>query len=133
MILSFSIENWMSFRDRAEFSMVASLERQHGERLPSLMKYRTRLLPVAAVYGGNASGKTNLCKALNFVRSLVVHGTQPEGLIPVEPFRLDSNSAGRPSRFSLEILVEGSIYEFSLAVDEESVLEESLTKILASS
>ena len=66
MIVSFSIENWMSFRNRATLSMVASRERQHGERVTRLPKYQMRLLPAAAVYGGNASGKTNLFKALAF-------------------------------------------------------------------
>jgi AAA15 family ATPase/GTPase len=68
MLISFSLENWMSFRDRVTFSMVASKERQHGERLPKIEKYQMRLLPIAAIYGGNASGKTNFFKALKFAK-----------------------------------------------------------------
>ena len=89
MIISFSVENWMSFRDRTTFSMVASRERQHGERVPKLGKYQTRVLPIAAIYGGNASGKTNFFKALSFAKTLVVEGTRPDSLIPIETFRLD--------------------------------------------
>lgn len=59
MLVSFSLENWMSFRDEVTFSMVASRERQHGHRVPRLQKYKTKILPIAAIYGGNASGKTN--------------------------------------------------------------------------
>ena len=62
MIISFSVENWMSFRDRTTFSMITSRERQHGERIPKLSKYRTRVLPIVAIYGGNASGKTNFLR-----------------------------------------------------------------------
>ena len=62
----------MSFKNEANFSMVATKERQHGERVPRIDKYQTRILPVAAIYGGNASGKTNFFKALNFAKSLVV-------------------------------------------------------------
>ena len=90
MIVSFSLENWMSFRNHLVFSMVASRERQHGDRVPKLDKYQTRVLPIAAIYGGNASGKTNFFKALNFAKALVVKGTRPDSLIPVEPFRLDA-------------------------------------------
>lgn len=133
MIVNFSVENWMSFRDPVSFSMLASKERQHGDRLPRVKKYQMRLLPISAIYGGNASGKTNFFKALNFVRILVVKGTQPEGLIPVEPFRLDPTFAQKPSRFSFELLIDETIYEFSFAVTRHEIVEERLVEILSSS
>ena len=133
MILSFSIENWMSFRDSVSFSMVASRERQHGERVPKVPKYQTRILPVAAIYGGNASGKTNFFKALSFVKGLVVRGTGPDSLIPVEPYRLDSESLEKPSRFKLELLIDEIIYEFSFAVTRKAVTQEKLVQITSTS
>jgi len=133
MIISFSLENWMSFRDLATFSMTASRERQHGERVPKLGKFQTRVLPIAAIYGGNASGKTNLFKALNFARNLVLKGTQPEAVIPVEPFRLDGKEGNRPSRFRFELLIDEIIYEFSFSVTFKEVLEERLVKVTSTS
>ncbi len=133
MLISFSVENWMSFRDPVSFSMVASRERQHGERLPKLPKYRMRVLPVAAIYGGNASGKTNFFKALSFVKSFVVRGSQPDSLVPVDPFRLNTDSEKVPSRFSLELLIDEDIYEFSFAVSRNSVVEEKLVLIKSTS
>ncbi|MFZ4099955.1 MAG: AAA family ATPase [Chlamydiia bacterium] len=133
MIVSFSVENWMSFRDQATFSMVASRERQHGERIPSVGKYQMRVLPIAAIYGGNASGKTNLFKALSFAKTLVVKGTQPDSLIPVEAFRLGAEGAEQPSRFAFELLIDDVIYEFSFAVTRKVVLEEKLVLITSTS
>lgn len=133
MIISFSIENWMSFRDRVSFLMTASRERQHGERVPKLGKYKTRILPIAAIYGGNASGKTNFFKALNFAKLLVVWGTRPDSLIPVEPFRLDGKGAEYPSRFAFELLIDETIYEFSFGVTRKAILEEKLVKITPTS
>jgi len=133
MIISMSIENWMSFRHRVTFSMVASKERQHGERLAQVKKYQMRVLPISAVYGGNASGKTNLFKALSFAKTLVVKGTQPEGIIPVEPFRLDPTCAKQPSRFSFELLIDDTIYEFSFSVTRTTVEEEKLVQIFSTS
>jgi AAA15 family ATPase/GTPase len=133
MIISFSIENWMSFRDSVSFSMVASRERQHGDRVPKVAKYQTRILPVAAIYGGNASGKTNFFKALSFVKGLVLRGTGPDSLIPVEPYRLDSASIEKPSRFRLELLIDEIIYEFSFAVTRKAVVEEKLVQITSTS
>ncbi|MBO7722390.1 MAG: ATP-binding protein [Thermoguttaceae bacterium] len=133
MLVSFSLENWMSFRNQVTFSMVASRERQHRERVPKLGKYQTRVLPVAAIYGGNASGKTNFFKALSFAKSLVINGTRPDNLIPVEPFRLDTKAADQPSRFSFELLIDEVIYEFSFAVTRKAVLEEKLVVITGNS
>lgn len=133
MLVRFSLENWMSFRDRVSFSMVASRERQHNDRLPKLGKYQTRLLPIAAIYGGNASGKTNFFKALSFAKNLVVRGTQPESLIAVEPFRLGSSPNVQPTRFCFEVLIDEIIYEFSFAVTREAVLEEKLVVITSTS
>ena len=129
MIVRFSVENWMSFRDRVSFEMAATRERQHRSRVPKLDKYRLGILPIAAIYGGNASGKTNLFKALNFAKFLVTKGIHPESLIPVEPFRLESDCSEKPSRFSFELLIADTIYEFSFALTRKSILEEKLVNI----
>jgi uncharacterized protein len=133
MILSFTIDNWMSFRDRVSFSMVASRERQHGERVSKINKYRTRILPIAALYGGNASGKSNFFKAIQFVKKLVVEGTKVDESIPVEPFKLDSTSASQPSSFALELMIDETIYEYSFSVSRKEVPEEKLVRITSSS
>ena len=62
MLIRFTLENWMSFRDQVVFSMVAGRERQHARRVPVIDRYNIKVLPVAAIYGGNASGKTNFFK-----------------------------------------------------------------------
>ena len=133
MLVSFSLKNWMSFRDQVKFSMVATRERHHGQRLPRLDKYRTRILPVAAIYGGNASGKTNFCAALAFAQRLILLGTRPDERIPVEPFRLDTEGGNQTSRFGFELLIDERIYEFSFAVTHEVILEEKLVEITSAS
>ena len=129
MIISFSVANWMSFRDRATLSMVATRERQHGERIARLDKYQMRVLPAMALYGANASGKTNLFKALAFVKAQIVKGTQPDRRIPVVPFLLDKECAKQPSRFDLELLIDDVVYAFSFWVTRETVVEERLVRV----
>ena len=133
MIISFSVENWMSIRDSVTFSMVASRERQHGDRLPKLGKYNIRVLPVAAIYGGNASGKTNFFKALSFAKMLVVKGTQPDSHLAVESFRLDNASIDKPSCFAFELLIDETIYAFSFSVNRRAILNEKLVVITSTS
>ncbi len=130
MLLRFSLENWMSFRDSVSFSMIASQERQHGDRIAKVDKYQMRVLPIAAIYGGNASGKTNFFKALNFSKNLIIKGTQPDGIINVETFQLDdSHKLDKPSRFSFELLINEIIYEFSFSVTRNSIVEEKLVQL----
>src|SRR5438067_256544 len=105
MLIKFSVENWQSFRDEATISMVASRELQHKHRLPKVEKYKMRLLPIAAIYGGNASGKTKFFNALEFAQRFIVRVTQPESAIPREYFRLDKEYANKPTKFNFEILI----------------------------
>ena len=123
----------MSFREQVSLSMIASRERQHKERVPRIDKYKIGLLPIAVIYGGNASGKTNLFKALSFAKKFVVKGTQLNSLIPIEPFQLDSRGVDLPASFSFELLIEEMIYEFSFVVTKKAVLEEKLVQIAGSS
>lgn len=129
MLIRFTLENWMSFRDPVVFSMVAGRERQHSRRVPTIDRYNIKVLPVAAIYGGNASGKTNFVKALHFARALIVRGTHPDGLIPVDPFRLDRGCEKLPVHFSFELLIDEVIYEYSFVVTRQMVLEERLVRI----
>jgi uncharacterized protein len=134
MIINFSVENWRSFQEKASFTMIATREQQHNERVPYIKKYRARILPTAAIYGGNASGKTNFFQAMRFVKKIVLEGTgvQPDKLISVEPFRLNPEMKDKPCRFTIEILVDEIIYELIFAVTKQAVVEERLTKITSS-
>jgi uncharacterized protein len=89
-----------------------------------------RLLPTAAIYGGNASGKTNFFKAINFARHTVVMGSQPDARIPVEPFRLDAASRQDPSLFVFEFFVDGKCYEYGFSLTATEIVEEWLVEIL---
>lgn len=129
MLISFAVENWMCFRDEVSFSMVASREIQHKNRVPYTSKYKTHILPIATIYGGNASGKTSLFMAMNFAKQLVIRGTQPQSVIPVNPFLLDEDKKHMPTRFFFELYIDEVIYEFSFAVTNKAVLEEKLVLI----
>jgi len=133
MIIRFEVENWMSFRNRVTLSMIAGREFHHEDRVSRIDKYRLGVLPIAAIYGGNASGKTNLFTALSFMKRLVVRGTRPDSPIPVNRFCLDNQSSEVPARFLIEMLVGEDIYAFSFAVTRQSVIEEKLVRVSSSS
>jgi AAA15 family ATPase/GTPase len=129
MLLRFSVENWMSFRDEATLDLVATREEQHSNHIATFERYDFRLLPVAAIYGANASGKSNLIKALHFAKNFIVSPTRGETLIGTKPFLLSESAEKGPTRFRFEILVEEAIYEYSFALTTKKVIREELTRI----
>jgi len=106
MIVRLSISNFLSIDAPVEFSMLASKESQHLDRVAEGENMPARVLQTAAIWGGNASGKSNLCKVLDYAQHLVVTGTRPDGPTGRIPFRLREEAAKEPSRFEFEILVE---------------------------
>jgi len=129
MLLRFSVENWMSFRDEATLDLVATREEQHSEHIAAIEKYDLKLLPVAAIYGANASGKSNLVKALAFAQKFITDPPKADAAIPVKPFRLSKESSERPTSFRFEILIGESIYEYSFSVTRDRVVHEELKQI----
>ena len=127
MLLSFTLSNWMSYRDEASLSMISSLERQHGETRSELPGFRSKkILPVAAVYGGNSSGKTALFKGLAALREMVLTDPGVDGLLPIRPFMLDSQSEMSPTMFDITFLARRTAYRFVVEATRFSIALELL-------
>lgn len=114
-----------------EFSTRATRERQHAHRVFLHHPSGTKLVPVAAILGANASGKSNFYRAVHFLRRLVLQPPQaPDEQIPLEPFKLDDGeSETRPSRFVIEILPTDTIYRLTVALTKNGIVEEKLEEL----
>ena len=128
MLVSFTVENWRSIKSAVTLSMVASREHANSEQLTQTasMYGTTKILPLAAIYGPNASGKSNLIDALDFLTYLIIDGVPTGRPIPVEPYRLSSDTLNSPTRFDIRLLLDERIYRYRLSVDRKQVVEESL-------
>ena len=87
------------------------------------------VVPVTAIYGANASGKSNVISGLAFMREAVVQSFarwDVDGGIPRKPFRLSATSRTQPSVYVAELVVEGVPYTYGFSVDDGQVLEEWL-------
>jgi AAA15 family ATPase/GTPase len=130
MLISFRVENYLSFGQATELNVQATRELHHRARtfrsdIPGL-----RLLPISAIYGPNAAGKSNLFKALMFVRTLVIEGTEPEAETGAKPFRLAKAFLEQPSRFEVKFLAGQQAFAYRLALTSREVREESLSELL---
>ena len=84
---------------------------------------------VAAIYGGNGTGKTNVLKALDYMRTAVRNSQKiwpPDGPIPRDPFLLDSKSGDEPSFFEAELSVEGKSFRYAFTLNDQEIQEERL-------
>lgn len=133
MILRFAIRNWMSFQEEATLDMVATREEQHADHVLVAPKYNLKVLPIAAIYGGNASGKSNLAKALGFAKRFVTNPPKAKGKIPVMPFLLGTDSKTTPTDFRFELLINDTAYRYEFSVTSSRVVREQLTEIRPSS
>jgi hypothetical protein len=90
---------------------------------------RLKLLKSAAIYGANASGKSNLGKALKFMRSFISNSskdTQETEDIPIENFRLNTETELKPSYFEIVFLMDGKVYRYGFEVNKKEVISEWL-------
>lgn len=129
MLIRFIVENFSSFGTQAELSMVAGRQQIHSEHLTETPKNKFRLLRTAVVYGANASGKSNLIKAMEFAKNFIVNGTKPMGRIPVVPFLLDAKLKKEPSTFQFSFCHKGESYTYGFKVNSQKVVEEWLFSI----
>jgi AAA15 family ATPase/GTPase len=133
MLVEFSVGNFRSFKERVTLSLEAA---EIASQPPSLdtrnvftVDDELCLLTSAAIYGANASGKSNLIKALGFMRNLVLSSsreTQAGELIDVEPYRLSTVTEQQPSEFEIVFLLDGTQYRYGFTVRTERIVSEWL-------
>lgn len=131
MLLSFQIKNCFSYKDGNHFSLLATREKQHSEHLSFLPRQKLKVLPTAALFGGNAAGKTNFFKALNSMRTFVLQGTVPDAKIPLTPYLLDKATRNAPCEFEIRFENQGRVFIYSYKADRHQVYEEELTECFA--
>jgi len=128
MLLSFRLANFRSFRDEQEFSFVHG---SYGAPPPGpeglLPPWDERVGTVAGIYGANASGKSNVLKALTFMRDAVLDSYQrwtPGTAIPVDQFKLEPSN--EPSLFEVIFIVDRVRYQYGFRITRHEVVGEWL-------
>jgi len=133
MLIELKVTNFRSIREEQTFSLVASnavkdLENCITENpLPGLSGLR--FLKGAAIYGANASGKSNLIEAIHFLKRFVITSTtklHPGDPTGTEPFKLDDNSINSASEFEVTFVTRNVRYVYGVSLTRERVTEEYL-------
>jgi len=133
MLIEFSVGNYASFKDTVTLSMVAaklnSRDRSIDENNKIFIDKNLSLLSSTAIYGANASGKSNLVSAMSFMRRFVIGSskeTQFSESINIKPFLLSPETSREPSFFEMVFIIEGKRYRYGFEVTQEEVISEWL-------
>ena len=129
MLIDFTVENFRSFRDEVSLNMIAGAKfKDHPRHCVDIGSSGKQVLKTGLVFGANASGKSNLVKAIDFSRDMVVLGAGPIKRIAMNQFRFfESDEEHRPSTFDFRFLVEDRLYQYGFSLSDEEVVSEWLT------
>lgn len=125
MLIKYTVENFLSFRDRITFSMLPG----KGSLKPNHKSSRVKgvsALKAGVIFGANASGKSNLIKAIGFGKELVLRGAKSDLLSDFQLFRLDSFSRESNTRMEYEIQHRGKNYAYGFVFNSQEIVEEWL-------
>lgn len=127
MLIRFNVSNFLSFNEMQEFSMIGGKVRNKYEHL--LDDNKLKLLKFAAIYGANASGKSNLISAIDFARTMIVDGF-PENHTNKFHKNIEKNK-DKSSYFEFEIKLNNKYYSygFEVVLSKSSIISEWLIEL----
>lgn len=131
MLAEFRVKNFRSLRDEQVLSLVASKDKTLDDThsMPTGLKAAPSLLRSAVIYGANAGGKSNLIKALQYMRGVVLESAtviQPGQSFAVQSFRLDELSANQATEFEVTFILAGVRYQYGFAMTTQRIVREHL-------
>lgn len=125
MLIQFMVENFRSIKEPVTLSMVSGTNNE--KNVNTVRDYK--LLTSAAIYGANASGKSNVLRAFSFMRSMVLNTTkvfQSTDILPHEPFRLSEETENGSSIFETVFFQNQVKYRYGFEADNKTVYSEWL-------
>jgi len=132
MLISFSVSNFRSFGEEVTLDMIASTKlTDHSDHLIRIPNTDRHVVRTALLYGPNASGKSNLIKAMAYAQNLICAGSQSHQAVP-EPFRFDRSTVVQPSSFEFRFIVGDEIFTYGFDVGRRGIVGEWLSALRGS-
>ncbi|MCK5538205.1 ATP-binding protein [bacterium] len=130
MLVRFNFNNYKSYRDNNEFSMLAGRVRKYSHHLLNTKKSKLKLLRLGLLYGKNASGKSNFVKAINTSKNIIIQGLK-QGDLYNKHFRLNKKYFNKSTTFQYELLIEDKLYSygFTVQLNKNLILKEWLYEL----
>lgn len=133
MIIEFKVENFLSFKDLTTLSMVTAKSfKEHKDTHTFTIDNKISLLKSAVIYGNNASGKSNLLEAMEFMKQIILNSFRDalvensDRKFPLEKFALNSKSEQESTFFEVSFFNNGTKYRYGFEIDYDKVVAEWL-------
>lgn len=130
MLIEFAVQNFKSFKELQVFSLEASKEEEIEHNVVRVVKTAGdyRIVKTKAIYGANASGKSNLIYGIVSMWKILDNNLKYDNVFRefVAPYRLEKELRNQPSYFQLIFVHEGNRYRYGFEVDKEKVHREWL-------
>jgi AAA15 family ATPase/GTPase len=127
MLLQFTVENYKSFRDEAVLSLIPGSGTEHTDNV--INKGKEKALKSVIILGANASGKSNVTKAIRNATVMIRESASIQLGSPLSriiPFKLDDVSSAKPTRFEFVFETEGVRYVYGFSATVERITKEYL-------
>ena len=133
MIIEFKVENFLSFKDLTTLSMITAKSfKEHHDTHTIPIDNKLSLLKSAVIYGNNASGKSNLLEAMEFMKQIILNSFRDALLensdrkFPLEKFALNSKTEKESTFFEVSFFNNGTKYRYGFEIDYDKVIAEWL-------
>ncbi len=130
MLIQFNFKNFKSYKEETSLDMTATSIKEHAYNIVENIK-GNNLLKVAAIYGANASGKTGVVDAFNFMRYFVLESFAKQNEnkgIAIKRFAFDEKSRNDKAEFEVFFIYNDREYQYGFTLDNKKVYQEYLYK-----
>lgn len=132
MLVEFSAKNFRSINEKQTISFLPVKAKssgiEKGELPNNITSESIPLLKTIILFGKNASGKSNLLKAIRRLQILVIQSgsISPETKIPYDPFKLDKNKTNESTTFEIKFLIKETVFRYKIVFNQTQFLLEEL-------
>ena len=125
MLIRFQVKNLYSFEEETEFNLLTN----DSEHLPHHKKHCNGVdfLRLSAIYGANASGKSNFVRAIGLLQNIVKKGKIIDEVSDYK-FKLSGEALTKPISLAIELLSNSKMYYYTLTFDQKKILNETLVE-----
>lgn len=126
MLISLKVKNFRSIKTEVELDLNSSADKEHSNFL--IDSSYCKLLAATAIYGSNATGKSNVVRAIGTVATLVRISFRDTTALPklIIPFAFNSKTTQQPSEFDISFIIDNIRYQYGFSADKKQIYSEWL-------